>query len=268
MFLDALVQELLVRGSAGATWQLAAAAGTLRRRLQLGDEPAQDGEDILPGGSGGSDSLLQDGEPGAAGLVPAAYSDAGVAAVSTGGKIDGKEEGGEQRMAGTAPDQVPDGAAAELQASSGRTSLEQALLAVQEQLACVEEQVRGVAAPSVYLSVVQSSRPELISLPAWSCMIRRACNCLTVHFDSLPDFSMSGAGPCMGGSVACCRGTRAGSAAGERPPAGSQPGNMRQRALGGRPGARPAHAELGAHAARVRRWRACRGQRRRTWQCT
>ena len=92
--------------------------------------------------------------------MPAPHSDAVTAAASPGSSRDATEEGGEQRVVGTAPGVAHEGAAAELQACSGRKAMEHALLAVQEQLANVEEQVRGFAARSWRSCAVQSMMPS------------------------------------------------------------------------------------------------------------
>ena len=94
--------------------------------------------------------------------MPAANSNAGAAALSPGSNKDARGEGGEQRMEGTAPGGAREGAATKSQACSGRKSVEHALLAVQEQLARVEEQVHDAVATPL-LRIVQSLRPLLTS---------------------------------------------------------------------------------------------------------
>lgn len=75
--------------------------------------------------------------------MQASRSDAGVAAVSTGSDREALVEGSEPMSTNIVPSNALGGAATELQARPGRESMEHALLAVQEQLARVEEQVRG-----------------------------------------------------------------------------------------------------------------------------
>ena len=160
--LDVLNQGILVGGSAGAAWQLATTAGILRRRLQLGDEPARSGEDIATGAPGVSNSLSQDGEPGAADTLTSAYYEVGATAVRPGSGREAMEKGVEQRMVGTASGQAPEGAATESQECPGRKAMEIALLAVQEQLARIEEQVRGTAA----ISSLHSRAVQTMMYPA------------------------------------------------------------------------------------------------------
>ena len=92
--------------------------------------------------SGGRDSVSPN-EKGAAGCASSAGHGAGVAAVSPGNDRVTVNEGDEPRSVDELPVNAPEYAATELQACCDRTAAEHALLAVQEQLSRIEDQVRG-----------------------------------------------------------------------------------------------------------------------------